>query len=278
MTVVIAGCGDLGTEVGLRLAGTGRRVVGLRRRTHLLPPAIEGVAVDLAAGPVDLPADTEAVVVATAASERSVEGYRRAYVEGLARLLDALDQLTAPPRRIVLVSSTGVYATDDGSWVDEDAPADATSGTSGVLVAAEELLRRRVPGAVVLRLGGIYGPGRDHLVRQVRGGHGVPRPDAWINLIHRDDAAAAVVHLLGRPVSGVVHGVDGAPARRSEVVAFLAGELGVPVPASSGADGPRGAGKRLRNDRLVGSGFTFTYPTFREGYRAVLAGDGTRHP
>lgn len=299
MTVVIAGCGDLGVETGLRLIARGVGVQGLRRRAELLPPAIRGIAVDLAAQRVDLPGETDAVVIATAAEDRGIEAYRRAYVEALTGVLDGIDRLPEPPRRVLLVSSTSVYGVDDGGWVDEQTAPSAGSGTAAVLVESEEIFRRRVPGGVILRLGGIYGPGRDRLIEQVRAGlagarqvsagqAGVqqaepPGQDAWVNLIHRDDAAAAIAHLLldvSRPAS-VYLGVDGTPVTRSELMRFLAAELGMPGdhdgPGEVAAAREPGHGKRCRPDALLATGLTMAYPDYRAGYRALIAGVGTRH-
>jgi nucleoside-diphosphate-sugar epimerase len=91
MTVLIAGCGDLGTEVGLRLAALGRHVVGLRRQAALLPAALNGQSVDLATERPEIPPDTDIVIVAIAAGSPDPEVYRAAYVTGLANLLDAID-------------------------------------------------------------------------------------------------------------------------------------------------------------------------------------------
>jgi nucleoside-diphosphate-sugar epimerase len=282
--VLIAGCGDLGTEAGLRFAAAGHEVVGLRRRPARLPAPIVPLAGDLTATLPPLPGDVEVVVVAPSAGERSVAAYRAVYLDGLGRLLEGLDRAGASPRHVLGVSSTAVYGVTDGSWVDEDTPTEPTSATGEVLVAAEALLATSPVPSTSLRLAGIYGPGRTRLVDQVRAGEArlTSRP-AHTNRIHRDDAAAAIVHLLTRverPAPCYV-GVDHAPVDRNEVLRFLAAELGVPAPALTTEDGAgrtRGGDKRCRNDRLVATGFVFGYPTYREGYRAVLAGEGVRHP
>jgi nucleoside-diphosphate-sugar epimerase len=281
MRVLIAGCGDVGTEVGLRLAAAGHRVTGLRRSPAVLPAAIEPLAGDLGGQLPPLPADTEVVVHAAAAGGRDVDTYRRVYLDGLDRVLDGLDAVGAPLRRVLFVASTAVYGVSDGSWVDEDTPTEPASATGEVLVAAERRLWERVGDrGTSLRLAGIYGPGRTRLIDQVRDGRAVrPDPPVHANRIHRDDAAAAVVHLITgveAPARAYL-GVDHAPVDRGEVLAFLADELGLPQPPTGGDTRARGGDKRCSNARLVATGFTFTYPTYREGYRAVLAGEGVRH-
>jgi nucleoside-diphosphate-sugar epimerase len=303
MTVLLAGCGDLGTEAGLRFAAAGHRVVGWRRSPANLPAAIEGVAADLSSGALPpIPADTTAVVVAIAADAPSEDAYRAAYVDGLAHVLDAVKDAGkrngGAPRMVLFVSSTAVYGDARGDWIDEGTTP-APGGFSGRIIGeAEELLYSRLRGTgitpVVLRLGGIYGPGRTRLIDQVRGGTAVtPAESRFTNRIHRDDAAAAIVHLCTTDaIPGPLYlGVDNEPAQLGEVLAFLTVELGLPQPpagaANSGAherggskagEPSRGGNKRCSNALLRSTGFEPQYPSFREGYRAVLAGVGTRHP
>ena len=306
----MAGCGDLGTEAGLRFAAAGHRVVGWRRSPGKLPAAIEGVAADLARPPLPpIPADTTAVVIAVAADSPTEEAYRAAYVDGLSNVLDALERdaklvpvrehggaaLPSPLRRVLFVSSTAVYGDAEGGWVDESTTP-APGGFSGRIIReAEDLLHQRLDGTgispVVLRLGGIYGPGRTRLIDQVRSGAAVaPAEPRYTNRIHRDDAAAAIVHLctVAADPGPVYLGVDNDPAELGEVQRFLADELGLPRPSSdvpggassggAGGEPSRGGNKRCSNALLRSTGFEFAYPTFREGYRAILAGEGVRHP
>jgi nucleoside-diphosphate-sugar epimerase len=281
MTVLIAGCGDLGTEVGLRLAAVGRTVLGLRRRSELLPDSLHGQSVDLSREKPVVPPDTDIVIVTVAAGNPDPEVYRAAYVTGLANLLDALDDARVTPRRFLLVSSTAVYDIDDGSTVTETTPANPGGGTDSILFEAEELLRSRLPGAVVLRLGGVYGPGRERLIDQARLGRATLADRSRLtNRIHRDDAAALIVHLMLREEAPdpLYLGVDSTPVPGAEVLDFLAGELGLPEPEIVETGSRRGGNKRISNRRVLDTGFTFSYPSYREGYRAVLAGGATRHP
>jgi nucleoside-diphosphate-sugar epimerase len=286
VTILLAGCGDLGTEAGLRFAAAGYAVVGWRRSPDKLPAAIEGVAADLAGTDLPpIPADTTAVVVAVAADSPTETAYRAAYVDGLTHVLDALERDAVTPRRVLFVSSTAVYGDAAGGWVDESTTA-VPGGFSGrVLREAEELLLSRLRGTgsapVVLRLGGIYGPGRTRLIDQVRNGTAViPDEPRFTNRIHRDDAAAAVVHLaaLATEPAPVYVGVDNDPAELGDVLRFLAAEMGYPEPPAGPAGGARGGNKCCSNALLRGSGLELAYPTFREGYRAVLARTGVRHP
>lgn len=260
MTVTIAGCGDLGIETGLRFAAVGHRVVGLRRRAELVPSPIVGRAADLRRSVPTIDPDTSVLVVALAAGSRDVEEYRATYVDGLRNVLDGVDASGASPR-VLLVSSTS---------------ATGGSATGDVLLEAEALLRSRVTDAAVVRMSGIYGPGRTRLVDQVRNG-AASDGSRMTNRIHRDDAAAALVHLAALDdLPPLVIGTDDEPVRLEEVYRFLAASLGVSLEVAPAAT--PGGGVPLSNAVLRSTGFAFTYPTYREGYRAVVAGEGTRHP
>ncbi|PTT66260.1 SDR family oxidoreductase [Arthrobacter sp. HMWF013] len=286
MSILLAGCGDLGTEAGLRFAALGHRVVGWRRSPEKLPAAIEGVPADLSSADLPaIPADTTAVVVAVAADSPTEAAYRAAYVDGLSHVLDALVRDGVWPRRVLFVSSTAVYGDAAGGWVDESTTP-APGGFSGRIIReAEDLLLSRLRGTesapVILRLGGIYGPGRTRLIDQVRGGAAViPDEPRYTNRIHRDDAAAAIVHLttMESMPAPVYIGVDDDPADMGDVLRFLAAEMDYPEPPVGPAGEARGGNKRVSNALLRGTGFTFAFPSFREGYREVLAGTGVRHP
>ncbi|GAA1208038.1 SDR family NAD(P)-dependent oxidoreductase [Rhodoglobus aureus] len=291
MTVVIAGCGDLGTETGLRFAAVGHRVMGLRRSIGKLPPEIEGQSVDLSTEVPTLPADTSIVMIAMSPDVRSVDGYRAAYVDSVRNIATAIRRDCTVPPRVVYVSSTAVYGVVDGSWVDESTAAEPTASTAVVLREAEDLVLNKIPDATILRLAGIYGPGRTRQIDRIRDGvETISFEPRFTNLIHRDDAAAAIVHLTtmnDRPAT-IYIGVDDCPADQREIVEFLARKLDRPVPqvgpgpgstssgsATSGSG--LGHGKRCHNTRLRESGFEFAYPSYREGYAAVLEGVGVRH-
>jgi nucleoside-diphosphate-sugar epimerase len=202
--VLLVGCGDLGSAVGLRLADLGHDVLALRRHADRVPTALRGRSVDLTREAPDLAGlRARYVVVALTARPRSEEAYRATYVEGMRRALDALAATGHPPERAVLVSSTAVHAARDlPPLEDETTPPDPGDGPGRMLLAAEELFHERLPGGTVLRLSGLYGGASARLVDQVRGGR-VEDPHRWTNRIHREDAAAAAGRLR-RQASGAI--------------------------------------------------------------------------
>ncbi|PEJ54740.1 NAD(P)-dependent oxidoreductase, partial [Bacillus sp. AFS002410] len=122
MTVLIAGCGDLGTEAGLRFAALGHEVIGLRRSPEKLPAGIRGMRADLSCEVPVVPGDVNIVVVAVDADSSTEEAYRTAYIKGLQNILDALKRDSVEPARMLFVSSTAVYKDSDGAVVDESTP------------------------------------------------------------------------------------------------------------------------------------------------------------
>jgi nucleoside-diphosphate-sugar epimerase len=268
--VLLVGCGDLGSAVGLRLADRGHDVLALRRDADRVPPPLRGLSVDLTRETPRLPdLDARWVVVALTARPRTEESYRATYVDGMRRALDALAATGTLPERAVLVSSTAVHGSSDRpSLEDETASLRPADGPARVLVEAEELFGERLPHGTVLRLSGLYGGSSTRLVDMVREGR-VEDPHRWTNRIHREDAADAVVHLLTRPEApaGLYLGTDDEPAQLGDVAAYLAGLLGAPTPTP--ADPARGHGKRLSNARLRATGWEPTRPSYREGYADV---------
>lgn len=266
---LLVGCGELGAAIGLRLAGLGHRVVGLRRDASQVPAPIEGRAVDLTRTSPDLTGlRPELVVIALTARPRTEEAYRATYVDGAARALAALP---VPPTRAVLVSSTAVLASTERPEVtDETTPAAPGDGPGRMLLAAERSFLAACPHGTVLRLSGLYGGASRRLFDTVTAGR-IDDPHRWTNRIHRSDAAAAVVHLLTMTdePDELYHGTDDRPAQLGEVAAFLAERLDAPTPPS--ADPDRGHGRRLSNARLRATGWRPAHPDFRSGYGELLS-------
>ncbi len=274
MRVLIAGCGYVGTELGRELASLGHTVWGLRRSPGVLPAGIRPVAADLLRDDLAplLPA-VDRVVYAVAADGPREEAYEAAYVTGPRRLLSALLDRGEGVERVIFVSSTAVYGDAGGDWVDEATPCHPENFRGSTVLRGEEtVLEGPFPG-VVLRLGGIYGPGRTRLLDLVRDGRARCPGDGpiWSNRIHRDDCAGALVHLLGlpRPESTYL-GVDDEPTPLCQVYRELAEMLGAPAPPTDPGLSRDRSNKRCANGRLRDSGYRFRFPTFREGYRSMM--------
>ncbi|MDQ3033141.1 MAG: NAD-dependent epimerase/dehydratase family protein, partial [Myxococcota bacterium] len=230
--VLIAGCGYVGAALASRLVAKGERVFGLRREAGALPEGVHAIAADLTdRASLVLPPDIDRLVYAVAPDGSSPAEYRAAYVDGLANVRDALAACGAKVRRAVLTTSTAVYAQDDRSWVDEGSDVSAT-GTAALLLEGERVVQDGFEQGIALRLAGIYGPGRDRMVRSVADGTARrPREPRWTNRIHRDDAASAIERLLELDAPERVYiGVDDEPTELGALYLWIADALGVPAP------------------------------------------------
>jgi nucleoside-diphosphate-sugar epimerase len=270
--VLIAGCGYVGTSLGLELLEAGHCVWGLRRNPSLLPAGFAPIAADLSSSDLaSLPRGIDHVVYAASADDSSEPAYVKAYVTGLQRLLKAL--APASLQRLFFISSTAVYGQTEGEWVDEDSETSPTYFSGVRMLEAERLVEGSGSPFTILRCSGIYGPGRTRLIDSLRQGTATSSP-RFTNRIHRDDIAGAIVHLLHRndaPQRLLLS--DDEPAPEHEVHGYLARLLGVPEPPRSTASstGPqRGGLKRCCNTRLKATGYRLRYPTYREGYAAML--------
>lgn len=277
--VLIAGCGYVGTALGTCLVAQGHVVWGLRRRIAALPPSLHRLAADLTAPEAlrALPSGLDVVFYTAAADRSDDDAYRAVYVDGLRNLLEALDARRQQLRRLIFTSSTGVYSQSSGEWVDETSPTEPVEFSGRRLLEGERLVLESPLPATVLRLGGIYGPGRTRLIESVRHGSAVCSngPPIYTNRIHREDCIGILRHLMTLPQPDDLYlGVDHEPAKQSDVLRWLAAQLGVPAPPveaspDSVADRHR-RNKRCSNARLLASGYIFRFPTFREGYAALL--------
>ncbi|WP_263261940.1 SDR family oxidoreductase [Pseudomonas sp. RIT-PI-S] len=278
--ILIAGCGDIGGRVARQLQGAGWEVTGARRTVSRLPEGVRGVCADFSqpgcpdGWPVVAP---DYLVYAVAADQHDEDGYRRAYLDGLANVMGWLKQHGQTPRRLIFVSSSSVYGQTDGEWVDETSATQPAGYSGQVMLEAEALAASSQAPATVVRLTGIYGPGRERLINQARQGvYAAQQPPQYGNRIHADDAAGLIAHLLradwaGTELAGCYLGVDDCPAALHEVLEWLCGQLGV-AQTSHQAPLRRTGSKRCSNARARAIGWAPRYPSFREGYAELLQG------
>ncbi len=270
--VLIAGCGDVGALLGAGLLADGWEVTALRRRPQALPAGLQTIAADLGDPRSLTPLgehEFSHVVFAAAPGGFDAALYRRVYVEGPRNLLAVL---RGEPR-VILVSSTGVYHQEDGSWVDETSPTEPAGFSGRTLLEAEQALQVAIGDRLsVLRLGGIYGPGRERLLQEVASGIGCPRePVRYTNRIHREDAAGVLQFLLARAgPGGLWCGVDGDPAPMWEIRHWMAQRLRMVLDDTRESVFQRGGNKRVANRRLLEAGYRFRYPDYRAGYGPLI--------
>ena len=266
--VVIAGCGFTGLATARLFAGAGWEVVGVTHAAEsaaaLGGEAFRVIACDItdhaalaACGELR---GAEAVIHCASSGRGGVEQYRAVYLDGARALGEVL-----APGLLVFTSSTSVYAQTDGAWVTEESAAEPDRETGRVLRETEEWVIAR--NGLVTRLAGIYGPGRSVLLRKFFAGEAVIEGDGakWINQVHRDDIASALVQLVTARARGVFNVSDDEPLAQRGVYEWLARRFARAMPPTGEIDLNRKRGwtnKRVSNAKLRASGWTARYPSF----------------
>ncbi len=272
--VLMVGCGDLGIATGTRLQQAGFTVAGARRNTHALPNTFTAISADITRPDMLLSLAAfkpDILVYAVAANGRDDAAYQAAYVAGLQNTLHALQggQL----QHALFVSSTRVYGESNGAWCDEQGDPQPADFGGERLWQAEQVLAQAPCATTALRLSGIYGPGRNRMLTLATEPARWPQDNRWTNRIHRDDAAAFIAYLVqriatGHPLEACYNVTDDAPTPQHEVLQWLAQRQRIDANHRKAPD--VSGGKRVSNRRLHDSGFVLGYPSFREGYGALL--------
>lgn len=286
--VAILGCGDLGLRLARLLDVERYAITGIRRSipASLLNQRPQNLLINQAdiCDPGQLldaiPEEVKVVVVTMTPSERSDEGYRQAYVESLQNLLELWKHRQAP-QLLLYVSSTRVYPQDQGQWVDEHSETGAGGYAVRRLLEAESLAASMPCQSVIVRFSGIYGPGRERTLRLVesqlreQGGLTAANSTAYSNRIHADDCARVLAHLIdshraGCTLDNLYLASDMEPTPTHEVHQWIGRQMQPEGVNTTQPTSDQVTGKRCRNQRLLDSGFRFSYPSYREGYQQVI--------
>ncbi len=253
---LIVGCGYLGQRVAHRWLQSGSTVFATTRsaaNAQILSAAdIHPIIGDVTAADGSperlqgLP-EVDTVLWAVGFDKDANASYHDVHVGGLLRVLEQ----TPNNPRVIFISSTGVWGNEATDDVDESTPACPTREAGQVLLEAEATLGKHPKGpGVVLRLAGIYGPGRLPRVTDIRENKPIPAdPDSWLNLIHVDDAVSVICDVSELPSPENLYVVsDTTPLRRKEWYSSLAEFTNSPPPRWA-AEAPRmrGGNKRVNS-------------------------------
>ena len=216
----------------------------------------------------------EVVVVTLTPDEFTEQAYRQSYLAGAAALATAIGHVERKPKLVIWVSSTSVYGNHQGEWVDELSPTNPTSYSGKLLLEAERRIQDLPCAYSIVRFSGIYGPERTRMLSQIKAGVGRPAlPEQWSNRIHSEDCAGVLTHLIERfaakrPVESLYLATDCAPVTQYEMRNWLAAQMQIGLSTETVV---QKSIRRCSNRRLLNSGYKFIFPTYKEGYLALMA-------
>jgi len=271
--VLIVGCGDLGAQLAKLLSQLKIQVSGLSRSAKIIAgvKTFVGDVTDPASLSSLITLNPSIIIYCVAANGQTDAQYQAHYVEGLKNILNTQQQNKCL-EAVMFVSSTRVYGQVTDALLDETMPAIPCDFGGERLLEAEKVLQTLNCKTVVLRLSGIYGPGRLRMLHLAQTPERWPAQNAWSNRIHRDDAASFIAYLVqklmvGEDVKSCYIVTDSKPSSQYEVLNWLAEQLHV---STSKPIFPIVGGKRLSNQTMLDTGFTLTYPDYQAGYQTLL--------
>ncbi len=283
MSHLIVGCGYLGHRLARQWKAHAKQVfVTTRRSERAAQFRTEGfvpIQLDVTKPPLPTLPNVSTVVYCVGYEKSAFQSIRDVYVQGLEHFLESVP---ASIERFIYISSTGVYGQTNGDWVDEDSPCRPIREGGAACFDAETILRQHALGnrAVILRLAGIYGPGR--IPRRSMLENQVPlavAADGYLNLIHVDDAVQVIAAADRAPIRlpNLYVVSDGKPVRRREYYEYLATLLNTagprfetPPPGSHRADRALGD-KRIRSTKMTRElSVSLAYPSYCEGLAAIV--------
>lgn len=287
LNVLIVGCGYVGTALGKKLAQRGDEVVGVcptnESNSELEKAGIRPVVADITdSGSMRkiLPF-FDAVVDCVSSRRQGEAAYREVYLKGTLNLLSWARQ--SPRKFVVFTSSTTVYPQSDGEWVDETSLTNPLHKSGRIILEAEKLFLHADPPAVILRLAGIYGPGRHVILDKLRGGTTVLPGNGqhYVNMVHRDDIVQVIIAALDRkPAGEIINVADDEPVLQVEYARWLCEQLRLPMvkfdpEAERKFKGGMRKGfqpnRRVRNLKMKSAlGVQLKFPNFREGLKPLL--------
>jgi nucleoside-diphosphate-sugar epimerase len=273
--ILILGCGDLGSEIASILVRGEHAVTGVRASDKPFPSQVNGLRADVTnITTLNALSDMhpEIIIYCVAANAQTDESYRLHYVDGLQNVLNTQTQ-NRQLKHVFFVSSTRVYGQETNALLDELTPACPSDFGGERLLEAEQRLKTIDCPSTVIRLSGIYGPGRQYLVNMAKAPQRWPQSNKWTNRIHRDDAARFIAFLCEEVIAGNIVedcyiGVDDMPTLQYDVLTWLATKLNIKPPNIHFDE--KVSGKRLSNQRMRNAGFELKYANYQVGYSEML--------
>lgn len=297
MNIALLGCGYVGTELAKQALLRGMQVAALTRNTEraaaLRKLGVERVVeseLDSTDWHAAIDPNQDLVINTVSSAGGGLEGYKKSYMHGQQSIAQwASLQEPKSSNTFIYTSATSVYPQSTGEWVDETNSTDGCSPYANVLLEAEQVALDcpAFNQKYVLRLAGIYGPGRHFMLNQLLEGK-LTYPGVgsnYLNLIHLEDICAAIWHLHDnkKVQSGIYNVADGSAATKADILNWMAKKLELaatpqfdpttPLKREGSRRGATGKlpNRRVSNAKLKAVGWALKYPTFREGFAEIIA-------
>ena len=274
--IMVMGCGDVGMGLAERLVASGHEVTGVKRTLQTQSSEVNSMQADVtnAEQVCALDFNVDGLVYILSPTGRDIPAYKDVFKTGVEHVLSAVKQQN-PTLPIFFISSTRVYAQQQGEWVNEQSATEPMDERGQLLLQAEGQFLTFNEYTTVIRFSGIYGRS-NFFIKQLKKGAEVQKaPPYYTNRIHREDCIGVLEFLLTKQLNGeclerIYLASDQDPAEKWHVASYITKKLGL---ASCGAlvlDKTASHNKRINSRQLTEAGYQFKYASYQQGYEAVI--------
>ena len=272
--LLVIGCGKLGQKLGLLAKKTPLDLLGFKRKkiTSTNIRIEQQDIFDKSFFDKVKIHSPDFILYSLSADEQSKKSYRRNYVEGLKQVIKSIKYINNF-QHLFFVSSTSVYGDNNDQFIDEFSETSPKNFRGTILLEAENLLNTVKFNSTVLRLSGIYGSGRNYMIKLSQDAESWPKVDRWTNRINEDDAANFIIFLLNQCLQGEIPEklyllTDKEPVTLFRLLNWIRQNLNLKNKINITSDPI--LGKRLRSSIIPSLKFEYKYPTYKQGYKELI--------
>lgn len=272
--LLVIGCGKLGQKLGLLAKKTPLDLLGFKRKkiTSTNIRIEQQDIFDKSFFDKVKIHSPDFILYSLSADEQSEKSYRRNYVEGLKQVIKSIKYINNF-QHLFFVSSTSVYGDNNDQFIDEFSETSPKNFRGTILLEAENLLNTVKFNSTVLRLSGIYGSGRNYMIKLSQDAESWPKVDRWTNRINEDDAANFIIFLLNQCLQGEIPEklyllTDKEPVTLFKLLNWIRQNLNLKNKINITSDPI--LGKRLRSSIIPSLKFEYKYPTYKQGYKELI--------
>jgi nucleoside-diphosphate-sugar epimerase len=272
--LLVIGCGKLGQKLGLLAKKTPLDLLGFKRKkiTSTNIRIEQQDIFDKSFFDKVKIHSPDFILYSLSADEQSEKSYRRNYVEGLKQVIKSIKYINNF-QHLFFVSSTSVYGDNNDQFIDEFSETSPKNFRGTILLEAENLLNTVKFNSTILRLSGIYGSGRNYMIKLSQDAESWPKVDRWTNRINEDDAANFIIFLLNQCLQGEIPEklyllTDKEPVTLFRLLNWIRQNLNLKNKINITSDPI--LGKRLRSSIIPSLKFEYKYPTYKQGYKELI--------